>query len=109
MLWRGWTLQELIAPSKALFYNKLWRYCGSNNGYDFRDGYSWDTDLNHRIGKLTAIDRELLGKADSVQKTQYLSSIPACQKMYWASKRGTTKDKNMAYCLIGIFESNISP
>lgn len=29
---RGWTLQELIAPNKVLFFDYNWRYFGSKNG-----------------------------------------------------------------------------
>ena len=103
---RGWTLQELIAPSKVLFYNKYWEYCGSKNGYDIENKYDEAKDLSSRVADISGIDRDLLRTNDSVLIKRSLSSIPACQKMYWASKRKTTKAEDMAYCLIGIFGIN---
>ncbi|KAI1661255.1 HET-domain-containing protein [Daldinia decipiens] len=100
---RGWTLQELIAPSRVLFYNKLWEYCGSRNGYSIDDVYDMDTDLSNRIAMISRIDPQLLKLNDSNRIKRYLSSVPACQKMSWAAKRETTRKEDMAYCLIGIF------
>ena len=103
---RGWTLQELIAPSKVLFYNKRWEYCGSKNGYNIEDNYNEAKDLSSQVADISGIDRDLLREKDSVLIKRSLSSVPACQKMYWASKRKTTKAEDMAYCLIGIFGIN---
>ncbi|OTB13628.1 hypothetical protein K445DRAFT_161904 [Daldinia sp. EC12] len=103
---RGWTLQELVAPSQVLFYNKTWEYCGSRNGYRIEDAYDMATDLSSTISSISGIERHLLRLNDSNQIRRYLPSIPACQKMSWASKRKTTKKEDMAYCLIGIFGIN---
>lgn len=103
---RGWTLQELIAPSQVLFYNKDWKYCGSRNGFKLKEKQDATYDLSKRIAKISSIDEELLSKNDSRQITRFLSSVPACQKMSWASERETTKPEDMAYCLTGIFDIN---
>ncbi|KAK7747619.1 hypothetical protein SLS62_009030 [Diatrype stigma] len=103
---RGWTLQELIAPSKVLFYNKDWKYCGSRNGFRVDNKHKPSEDLSVRIAEISSIDKSLLSRNDSLEITRSLSSIPACQKMSWASKRDTTKPEDMAYCLIGIFGIN---
>ena len=103
---RGWTLQELIAPSRVLFYNKRWEYCGSKNGYNIENIYHKAKDLSSQIADISGIDRDLLREKDSILIKRSLSSVPACQKMYWASKRKTTKAEDMAYCLIGIFGIN---
>ncbi|KAI1643171.1 heterokaryon incompatibility protein-domain-containing protein [Daldinia loculata] len=103
---RGWTLQELIAPSQVLFYNKSWRYCGSRNGYRIEDAYDIATDLSSTISKISGIERDLLKLNDNHRIKRCLLSIPACQKMSWAAKRETAKKEDMAYCLIGIFGIN---
>lgn len=100
---RGWTLQELIAPSYVLFYNQDWKYCGSRNGHKPGDRYVEKNNFSHAIAKRTNIDKELLRSNDINETRRLLSTIPACQKMSWASDRVTTKEEDTAYCLIGIF------
>ncbi|KAF1972086.1 HET-domain-containing protein [Bimuria novae-zelandiae CBS 107.79] len=100
---RGWTLQELIAPERLLFYNTYWQGCGSRNYYD--PGLEQHTfqDKSFAISEITRIDVELLRLQDRKKIKRKLDSIPACQKMSWASNRTTTKEEDIAYCLIGIF------
>jgi hypothetical protein len=104
---RGWTLQELIAPERVLFYNKRWQGCGSKN--DYSPGLHDQTQypfLNRskELADITNIDIALLRLQDRKAIKTKLDSIPACQKMSWASDRNTTKDEDMAYCMIGIFD-----
>ncbi|KAL1597934.1 hypothetical protein SLS60_008422 [Paraconiothyrium brasiliense] len=104
---RGWTLQELIAPERVLFYNKHWHGCGSRN--DYSPGLSDQTqypfkDRSDHIADITKIDVSLLRLSNRRAIKRRLDSIPACQKMAWSSDRKTTKDEDMAYCLIGIFD-----
>ncbi|KAJ4352532.1 uncharacterized protein N0V89_007881 [Didymosphaeria variabile] len=102
---RGWTLQELIAPERVLFYNKDWIGCGSRNSYNpgTYDQHSFQ-DQSRAIASITRIDTALLKLEKRKDIKRRLNSIPACQKMSWASDRSTTKDEDMAYCLIGIFD-----
>jgi len=86
---RGWTLQELIAPTIIGFYDKTWKYRGSKD--DFVD----------EIFQCTKIPREILLGLGNVQ----LYSV--AERMSWASKRQTTRLEDIAYCLLGIFDVNM--
>lgn len=102
---RGWTLQELIAPERVLFYNEDWIGCGSRNDYDpgsyLKHSFQ---DRSEEIAMITHVDPAPLKLTKRKDIKRRLDSIPACQKMSWASDRKTTKDEDMAYCLIGIFD-----
>ncbi|KAK2601949.1 hypothetical protein QQS21_004462 [Conoideocrella luteorostrata] len=81
---RGWTLQELLAPSEVLFLDKSWKEMGTK------------TSLCQRISCRTRIPENILS-GDNVEK----ASI--AQRMSWASDRKTTRTEDLAYCLMGIF------
>lgn len=83
---RGWTLQELIAPSLVEFYDSAWTYVGSR--FSLRD----------EISHITSISVEVLmdGGASSV-----------ATKMSWAAKRHTKRIEYRAYCMLGIFDVNM--
>lgn len=81
---RGWTLQELIAPSEVIFYSGDWHYLGRK---------SFHKDV---ISSITGIDVRILAGADP-------SLIAVARKMSWASHRTTTRIEDTAYCLMGLF------
>ncbi|KAH0437643.1 het domain containing protein [Colletotrichum camelliae] len=85
---RGWTLQELIAPTTMFFYDSSWGFIGSKEY------------LLEPLRSITGIDHEILCKEKDI------SSACIAQKMSWASNRQTTRTEDMAYCLLGLF--NIS-
>jgi Heterokaryon incompatibility protein (HET) len=86
---RGWTLQELLAPSQVYFYGTRWTTLGSK------------FDLANQISEVTGIDLDTLLSADRLRK----KSI--AQRMSWASRRQTTRLEDAAYCLLGIFGVNL--
>ncbi|KAH8884356.1 HET-domain-containing protein [Thozetella sp. PMI_491] len=83
---RGWTLQELIAPSDVQFFDSYW--CG------FGDR----TQLCSEITKACSLCQE---NAD-LDKVLDLFSISS--RMSWASNRRTTRVEDIAYSLLGIFK-----
>jgi hypothetical protein len=85
---RGWTLQELIAPSTVIFFDKEWQKIGTKSS------------LQSKISEITGIPSNILLGGD-------LECASVAQRMSWASKRGTTRVEDLAYCLIGIFGINI--
>ncbi|KAI1088982.1 HET-domain-containing protein [Rostrohypoxylon terebratum] len=85
---RGWTLQELIAPSRINFYDKEWNYFGSK------------LDLASILSWITGVDTDIL-------KGKPLDNILVGRRMSWASNRETTRVEDMAYCLLGIFDINM--
>ncbi|KAK3494192.1 heterokaryon incompatibility protein-domain-containing protein [Neurospora hispaniola] len=86
---RGWTLQELIAPSRMGFYNSKWEFVGEKSS------------LKHVLAEITQINESVL------ENSALLPTIPVAQRMSWASSRVTTRPEDMAYCLLGIFDVQI--
>jgi len=86
---RGWTLQELIAPSIVTFFNKTWSEIGTKSS------------LCDVISEITLIPENILRGAVSVD------TASVAQRMSWASKRLTTRIEDQAYCLMGLFGINM--
>lgn len=84
---RGWTLQELLAPSLVKFFAEDWTYLGAKDG------------LKSMIGIITGIPWKYLSGS------HYEASV--AQRMSWASRRATTRREDMAYCLLGLFDVNL--
>ncbi|THU96027.1 HET-domain-containing protein [Dendrothele bispora CBS 962.96] len=82
---RGWTLQELLAPSNVVFYDKDWLEIGTR------------TSLADLISVITRIPTSVL------TGDQDLKSYSIAQRMSWAAERRTTRAEDIAYCLMGIF------
>ncbi|KAM0465253.1 hypothetical protein ACHAPV_002252 [Trichoderma viride] len=85
---RGWTLQELLAPSEVYFVNKDWKDLGTK------------TSLRQAISDQTQIPVDILAGAS-------LETASVAQRMSWASNRRTTRIEDRAYCLMGIFGINM--
>lgn len=86
---RGWTLQELIAPSTVAFYDREWNHL------------NLDKDrIVHYLCVATGIPEYVLITGD-------LSRASVARKMSWAACRSTTRREDRAYSLMGIFGINI--
>ncbi|KAH8588953.1 heterokaryon incompatibility protein-domain-containing protein [Bisporella sp. PMI_857] len=81
---RGWTLQELIAPSKVEFYSADWKFLGTKK------------DIQYLLSDITGIDLLVLNGGDPMK-------VSVARKMSWAAKRETTRIEDTAYCLMGLF------
>ncbi|OGM50129.1 hypothetical protein ABOM_001259 [Aspergillus bombycis] len=86
--YRGWTLQELLAPKNLVFYNYRWTSLGSKR----------DLKMLRLIEKATGIPRFFL------RGTKELIDASIAQRMSWASRRETKRREDIAYCLLGIFD-----
>ena len=86
---RGWTLQELLAPREVNFYDKHWHFIGTKSS------------LSDSISTRTKI------AADMLCGTRTLPDYSIAQRMSSASHRVTTRDEDIAYCLLGIFDVNM--
>ncbi|ESZ93148.1 hypothetical protein SBOR_6475 [Sclerotinia borealis F-4128] len=87
---RGWTLQELLAPSAVVFYSREWIRLGDKS-----------STLTQPIGDATGIDTSyLLGYSP-------ISAASVSLRMFWLSRRKTTRVEDMAYCMLGIFDINM--
>ncbi|KAI0403472.1 heterokaryon incompatibility protein-domain-containing protein [Xylaria palmicola] len=85
---RGWTLQELLAPSAVIFYAVDWVSIGSRH------------DLADIIAKITHIDIRFFASGN-------FDDFSIAQRMSWASHRQTTRVEDQAYCLLGLFGVNM--
>ena len=83
---RGWTLQELLAPTRVIFLDHAWRILGSKR----------------------SLEKEV-STATRIKQSQLAAPIKAsaAAKMSWMSRRTTTRIEDMAYCLLGLFKVNI--
>ncbi|THU96971.1 HET-domain-containing protein [Dendrothele bispora CBS 962.96] len=88
---RGWTLQELIAPSASVvFLDRSWIEIGTR--YSLRDV----------ISAITSVPVGLLENGD-------LTKYSIAQKMSWAAFRRTTRPEDRAYSLMGLFDICMPP
>ncbi|KAK7985477.1 HET-domain-containing protein [Apiospora saccharicola] len=91
-LTRGFTLQELLAPSDIVFYNVHWTRIGTRN-----------EQLRGILASTTGIDYDCLGSGDHAR----LANYSIATRMSWASRRSCTRTEDVAYCLMGIFDINM--
>jgi hypothetical protein len=85
---RGWTLQELLAPRKIIFYSASWQRIGTRKGLA--------THLSHITGIAT-----FFLVTGGIQRLRFAG---IAQRMSWAAQRNTTRVEDTAYSLLGIFE-----
>lgn len=86
---RGWTLQELIAPSTVEFFDSGGQFLGDKR------------ELEQQIFEITKIDQGAL-------RGEALDSFSLEQKWLWSNGRRTTREEDRVYCLQGIFGVRIS-
>lgn len=87
---RGWTLQELLAPSLVILYSAKHKRLGDK------------ISLAPVISDITGIPQSAL-RGRSLEKFNF------SDRMSWAEHRQTTRDEDSAYCLLGIFNVFLSP
>lgn len=101
---RGWTLQELLAPSLVLFCNSNWEVfghvCRHRQVICTRDDCADGIHLNEVVASITRIHELYL-------RGSPLAGASIAQRMSWASCRETTRPEDEAYCLLGIFGINM--
>ncbi len=82
---RGWTLQELLAPSSVEFFSQEGNRLGDKRS------------LQQQIHEITGITVQAL------QET-FLSRFSFDERLSWAQNRQTTRKEDQAYALLGIFD-----
>ncbi|KAI0107467.1 HET domain-containing protein [Nemania sp. FL0031] len=89
---RGWTLQELLAPSRLEFYDSAWNFRGLKT----------DWLVMKELLSITGIrSTEVFLNSNAIRE------IAVGERMSWASKRQTKRLEDIAYCLLGIFQVNM--
>jgi hypothetical protein len=87
---RGWTLQELIAPRVVEFFSKEHKRLGTKQS------------LERHICDVTGIP------ASALRGTMSLSEFSIAERIAWQQDRETTREEDLAYSLLGIFDVQIS-
>ncbi|KAE9364997.1 HET-domain-containing protein [Stipitochalara longipes BDJ] len=81
---RGWTLQELLAPTFVEFYAQNWDEIGTKSSM-----------------------RTLVQKITNISTLVDIDKACVAEKLSWASTRVTTRIEDLAYCLMGLFDVNM--
>jgi hypothetical protein len=83
---RCWTLQELLASKTRYFFAGDWSLIEA------------PIDLNGVVAEVTGIDQHVL------EDRNMLPTFPIAQRMRWASQRNATRNEDIAYSLMGLFD-----
>ncbi|KAK7990391.1 kinesin light chain 1 [Apiospora arundinis] len=81
---RGWTLQELLAPSSVEFFSQEGQRLGDK-------------------GSLKNLLHDITGIPISALQGTPLSDFSETERMSWSDTRKTKKEEDMAYSLLGLF------
>lgn len=101
---RGWTLQELLAPRRVIYYDYEWELLGHQRRMDGSNPGSLELvgpNLLEVVSKITSIPKAYMTGAKSLQQATI------AQRMSWAANRKTTRAEDEAYSLLGIFGINM--
>jgi hypothetical protein len=82
---RGWTLQELLALDKIVFFDHDWNMVGTKSS------------LEDLVAGITGIE------------FNHTETASIAQEMSWASRKETTRVEDRAYFLMGLFGVNMPP
>jgi hypothetical protein len=93
--YRGWTLQELIAPSRLRFYSRFWLFLGTRQ------------QLAQALHETTNIHISVLQRSE--KDVLNLASHCVARKMSWAAARETTRPEDIAYAMFGLFGVHLPP
>jgi hypothetical protein len=88
---RGWTLQELLAPSSVVFYSQQDTRIGDKE------------DLDETLHDITKIPIKAL------RGNRALSEFSVDERFSWAEHRVTKRPEDAAYSLLGIFDVKLTP
>lgn len=86
---RGWTLQELLAPSAVVFFSTHWKRLGTK------------TELKVPLSQITGVSADYLTGAEPI----WAASV--AKRMSWMAKRVTARVEDLAYSMLGIFDINM--
>jgi ankyrin repeat domain-containing protein 50 len=102
--YRGWTLQELLVPQVVVFLSASWDLIGHRGG----DGW---TRSGNRVASGRALEATIstiTGIPESVLHDYTRSmSFGTEERLSWISGRKTTREEDMSYSLLGIFNVNM--
>lgn len=85
---RGWTLQELVAPTSVEFFSLEGEWIGDKSS------------MAQEIHNITGISIQAL-------RGDCLSDFSVDERMSWADKRETKREEDAAYALLGLFDTHM--
>ncbi|EPE08942.1 cmgc protein kinase [Ophiostoma piceae UAMH 11346] len=88
---RGWTLQELLAPSELRFYTKSWEQIALKQ------------ELAAAIEGITGIPQNVVRDSSNLDQ-----ETTVAQRLSWAARRETKREEDLAYCMVGLFGVHMS-
>ncbi|KAI6382690.1 hypothetical protein MCOR25_000501 [Pyricularia grisea] len=87
---RGWTVQELVGPLYEMkFYANDWTCLGTK------------TTLAPLLQEITGVPEKYLLREEGI------SGAGLAQRMSWFANRVTSREEDIAYCMLGIFDVNM--
>lgn len=99
--YRGWTLQELLAPQSVRFYDRTWG--------------TWDSDDPLPFSTITDDIQAQISSATTITATEMFNCrrgradlIPISRKFQLAANRMVTRSEDKAYSLMGLLDVDIS-
>jgi hypothetical protein len=94
---RAWTLQELLAPKEVVFFSNNWEDLGTK------------LELSNLVSEVTRIDEEYLVPRSDIHSTPptNIKSASLAKRMSWAVGRKASRQEDIAYRLLGIFDVNM--
>ena len=110
---RGWTLQELLAPQILYFVGSDWKIFGT------RDSLAEHISVITGIGRryLTSRAAELHYRTSDelfhdrfrghLERKLNIRETTVAEKLSWAAPRQTTREEDIAYCLLGLCAVNM--
>jgi hypothetical protein len=103
---RSWTLQELIAPRYAVFYNHDWVRVGEKgnsvvSSKTFTEYQVWNDNDRVMLSRITGIPYDCLFGPKSIR------AYSLGQRMSWAARRTCSRVEDTAYSLLGLFDINM--
>ncbi|KAF9482049.1 hypothetical protein BDN70DRAFT_853969 [Pholiota conissans] len=101
---RGWTLQELLAPIVVKFYNKNWDIFIPESDND----KPLTTYPNHQTKSEEIINQIHKATTISSQELAQISNTTISRRMQLAASRIVTREEDIAYSLMGIFDVSIA-
>ncbi|KAL9617320.1 MAG: hypothetical protein Q9160_007900 [Pyrenula sp. 1 TL-2023] len=82
---RGFTLQELLAPDRVVFFSDTWTELCTKR------------QIHSAMSRVLGIPADVLIGAD-------FRHLSIAKRMSWAARRQTSRTEDIAYCLLGIFD-----
>lgn len=87
---RAWTLQELVAPECVQFFDAHWQ------------------DIGTKSARADDIAPRMSIDVGTLRDSKQMYSQCVAQRMSWAAHREATREEDLAYSLLGIFNINMT-